>query len=224
MMTDLIAGHLDVGWASPESALSQMGSGRLRIIGVTSRERLPLLSDVPSISEADLPDFEFTGWVGLYAPAGLPAAIARRMNAALRAAVTQQEVRRRIIQMGNYDFVEDAEAFAAPDAQGRRALEQGGARGTAGIGRLRSADDARAGMCASVAHVGYGSCRSHVGGREAELDTVAGERGVGASGHGGTKGLQEGGCRDARCAADHLDEWSTSKRGRRQERSRACPR
>ncbi|MBR0650149.1 tripartite tricarboxylate transporter substrate binding protein [Roseomonas terrae] len=113
MMTDLIAGHLDVGWASPESALSQMGSGRLRIIGVTSRERLPLLSDVPSISEADLPDFEFTGWVGLYAPAGLPAAIARRMNAALRAAVTQQEVRRRIIQMGNYDFVEDAEAFAA---------------------------------------------------------------------------------------------------------------
>lgn len=113
MMTDLIAGHLDVGWASPESALSQMGSGRLRIIGVTSRERLPLLSDVPSISEADLPDFEFTGWVGLYAPAGLPGAIAQRMNDALRAAVAQQAVRQRIIQMGNYDFVEDAATFAA---------------------------------------------------------------------------------------------------------------
>lgn len=129
MMADLIAGHLNVGWGSPESALSQMNSGRIRIIGVSTRERLPLLRDVPSISEAGVPDFDFMGWVGLYGPANLPEQILVRMNAALDVAIAQPAIHQRIITMGNYGNVEGAVAFAArtraDDARWSRAAQEG---------------------------------------------------------------------------------------------------
>lgn len=54
----------------------------------------------------------FPGWLGLYAPAGLPAPVACRMIASLQAAVTQHQVHRRVIQMGNFDFVDGAETIA----------------------------------------------------------------------------------------------------------------
>lgn len=129
MMTDMIAGHLNTGWASPESALSQMNSGSIRILGVTTKERLPLLANVPSISEADVPDFDFMGWVGLYGPANLPAHILARMNAALNVAIAQPAIHQRIVSMGNYGNVEGAVAFAArtrsDDARWSRAAQEG---------------------------------------------------------------------------------------------------
>jgi tripartite-type tricarboxylate transporter receptor subunit TctC len=129
MTVDLIAGHLNIGWASPESALSQLNSSSIRIIGVTTKERLPLLRDVPSINESGVPDFDFMGWVGLYGPANLPTPIVTKINAALDAAISQPAIHQRIVAMGNYGNVEGAVAFAArtrsDDARWSRAAQEG---------------------------------------------------------------------------------------------------
>jgi tripartite-type tricarboxylate transporter receptor subunit TctC len=129
MMTDLIAGNLDLGWASPESALSQMNSGRLKILAITTRERLPLLGAVPTIAEAGFPEFDFAAWVGLYGPANLPPAIPVRLHAALEAAMAQPAIRGRIIEMGNYGVIEGPARFAertrSDDARWSRAAQEG---------------------------------------------------------------------------------------------------
>jgi tripartite-type tricarboxylate transporter receptor subunit TctC len=129
MMADLIAGHLDLGWSSPESALSQRAGGRLNILAVTTKKRLPMLGDVPTVAEAGFPDFDFTGWVGLYGPAKLPAAITDRVHAALVRAIADPVIHDRIVEMGNYGVIEGPEPFAErtrrDNARWERAVQDG---------------------------------------------------------------------------------------------------
>jgi tripartite-type tricarboxylate transporter receptor subunit TctC len=112
MMTDLIAGILNVGWGSPETVLAQMSSGKLRAIGVSSRQRLPVLPDVPAIQEVGLGDFNHTAWIGFYGPARLPPEIPARLNAALQQVVQEPALRQRLQDMGNLGVIEGPEAFA----------------------------------------------------------------------------------------------------------------
>lgn len=70
-MTDLLGGHIPVMFDSLPTVLTHVREGRLRALGVTSRERAPSLPDVPTIDEAGVKGFEATAWFGLYAPANL---------------------------------------------------------------------------------------------------------------------------------------------------------
>lgn len=87
--------------------------GRLRALATTGRERAPLLPQVPTVAESGLPDFANEFWLGLFAPARLPAEIETRMAAALRDAVAAPELRERLLALGMVPRADPPAAFAA---------------------------------------------------------------------------------------------------------------
>ena len=78
---DLMAGRIDAVISSPSSQASLAKAGKVRLVGITSRERVALLPDVQTFAEQGLPDFNSSFWVGFSAPANTPASIVSRLNA-----------------------------------------------------------------------------------------------------------------------------------------------
>lgn len=74
-LIDLIAGQVQMLFTSTISGLAHVKSGRARAIAVTSLKRMPVLPDLPTVSESGVPGFEMHNMYGAYAPAGVPAAI-----------------------------------------------------------------------------------------------------------------------------------------------------
>ena len=79
-VTDLLAGQIPLMFVDISAVLGHVRAGKLRALGVTSRNRTPLL-DVPTIAEQGLPGFEVNAWFGLLAPAGTPREVVARLNA-----------------------------------------------------------------------------------------------------------------------------------------------
>jgi tripartite-type tricarboxylate transporter receptor subunit TctC len=80
VMTALIGGEIQVYFvASMAAALPQLKAGRVRALGVATRDRLPFMPDVPSIADT-VPGYEVQGWNGMLAPAGTPRAIVDQLN------------------------------------------------------------------------------------------------------------------------------------------------
>lgn len=78
---DHIGGTLQVGIVNLPVAVPFVKSGKLKPLAVTSRKRSPLLPDVPTVAEAlGLPDYELSGWFGIFAPARTPVEIVARLN------------------------------------------------------------------------------------------------------------------------------------------------
>ena len=100
MLNDLVAGHLLAGWASPQSVMPHLASGRMRILGITSTRRSALIPDVPTIAEAGLPGYEFNAWTALLGPAGMPPAIVQRLHGAVAEACADPAVRARLNSLG----------------------------------------------------------------------------------------------------------------------------
>ena len=80
-MTDLMAGHVLVSLATAPSAVQNVKTGKVKALGVSTRQRIPALPDVPTINESGLPGYEASGYFGLVGPAGLSAAIINKINA-----------------------------------------------------------------------------------------------------------------------------------------------
>jgi tripartite-type tricarboxylate transporter receptor subunit TctC len=93
---DLLGGHIPVAFAPVPATHENAASGKLRMLAVTSAVRSTLLPDVPTIAETALPGFEAVLRYGLVAPAGTPRAIIGKLNTALNAALTSDEVRARL--------------------------------------------------------------------------------------------------------------------------------
>ena len=89
-MTDLLAGTLDVLFASSPVAVGQASNPDIKFIAVTSRYRLQDLPNVPTMEEAGLPGFDVTAWMGVPGPARLPDAIRDMLSAALVAIAKDQ--------------------------------------------------------------------------------------------------------------------------------------
>ncbi len=98
-LTDLIAGEVQVVFNPILEVMPQISAGALKPLGVTTETRSSLLPDVPAISEK-LPGFEVLTWNGLVAPAGTPAAIVEKLNAAVRKALDDPEVIARLKELG----------------------------------------------------------------------------------------------------------------------------
>jgi tripartite-type tricarboxylate transporter receptor subunit TctC len=79
--TDLMGHQTQMMVGNFAAASALLGKGRLRALAVTSKERMPSLPDVPTVSESGLPGFENTGWFGLLAPAGTPPAVLAKIQA-----------------------------------------------------------------------------------------------------------------------------------------------
>ena len=82
-MTDLLAGHVALTFATSPSAVPHAKSGKLRALAVSTAKRIAALPDVPTIAESGVPGFEASGANGLVGPAGMPAAVVDRLNAAV---------------------------------------------------------------------------------------------------------------------------------------------
>jgi tripartite-type tricarboxylate transporter receptor subunit TctC len=82
-VADLIAGQVQVVFADPVSALSQVKAGTLTALAVTSKERSPVAPDVPTVAESGYPGFDAVAWHGIMAPAGTPQPIIDKLNAAI---------------------------------------------------------------------------------------------------------------------------------------------
>ena len=111
--TDLIAGQVQSSFADFLVSLPHIQSGAIRAIAVTSRERHPLLPNVPTMHEAGLPGFEAASWQGLFAPAGTPPAILARLHAEVVAALAAPEVRDPFARQGFIVGATTPDEFAA---------------------------------------------------------------------------------------------------------------
>jgi len=78
-LPDFYAGRVHASATTPVNAIASMRSGKLRGLGVTSKERMPNLPDLPSISET-LPSYDFSSWMGFTGPRGIPPAIVGKLN------------------------------------------------------------------------------------------------------------------------------------------------
>jgi tripartite-type tricarboxylate transporter receptor subunit TctC len=97
---DAIAGQIPLAVVDLPSALQQIKAGKLIAFAVTSRERLPMLPDVPTVAEAGLPGYDSTGWFGVVAPADTPAPVVARLNAEINAALNDEQVKTAMRNLG----------------------------------------------------------------------------------------------------------------------------
>ncbi len=79
-MTDLMAGRVDMLFASVLETIPYVNSGKLRALAVTSAQRVEALPDVPTLAEAGVQGYEASSWFGLLAPAGTPPAIVDKIQ------------------------------------------------------------------------------------------------------------------------------------------------
>ena len=113
MMTDLIGGHIKLGFNPIPVSRSALEGKLVRALAVTSARRSSFMPDLPTLSEAGLPDFDAVLTYGLVAPAGTPRAIVERLNAALRSALATDAVRQRLLQDGAEPIPNTPEEHAA---------------------------------------------------------------------------------------------------------------
>jgi tripartite-type tricarboxylate transporter receptor subunit TctC len=111
-MTDVIGGQVDVAILSAASVLPQVRGGKLTPVAVTSAKRAPTLPDTPTLDESGLKGLDVNVWLGLFAPAGTPAAIVARLNAEVNKVLQMPDVRERIAAQGVSPAGGTSEAFA----------------------------------------------------------------------------------------------------------------
>lgn len=99
-MTDVLSGQSDMMFVSPVTALPHIKSGKVKALGVSVAERIPVLPDVPTLAEAGVTGFDIGIWFGFLYPAKTPAAVIARVNAELQKILQIPEVRRQILDMG----------------------------------------------------------------------------------------------------------------------------
>lgn len=93
IMAALLSNEVQIYFNVPISALSQIRSGKVRALGVSTPERLAVLPDVPTISESGLPGYEAIGWNGILAPAKTPRPIVERLHKEVVAALKAPDIR-----------------------------------------------------------------------------------------------------------------------------------
>ncbi|MFM9886593.1 MAG: Bug family tripartite tricarboxylate transporter substrate binding protein [Burkholderiales bacterium] len=90
---DLLAGHVMTGFLAPSAVAQHVKAGKLRALALADPSRIGILPDVPTTTEAGLPALQATGWNGLYAPAGTPEPVIRRLHAELAKALAAPDIR-----------------------------------------------------------------------------------------------------------------------------------
>jgi tripartite-type tricarboxylate transporter receptor subunit TctC len=99
-MQDLLGGQIELMFENLPTAIAQVRAGKVRSIGMTSRERSPSMPEVPTLAETGVPGFEATAWFTIAAPAKVPADIIRKLNADMNAFLKAPEMQQRWVDMG----------------------------------------------------------------------------------------------------------------------------
>ncbi len=126
-MTDLMGGQVDVFFDNLSSSLAQYRAGRIKILGVASRERLPILPGVPSLHEAGVSGFQSVTWNVLAGPDRLPDSIAQQLSQAVADALKLPDVQKKYVDLGGQPWgttpAEAAGFIAQERARWRKVIE-----------------------------------------------------------------------------------------------------
>jgi tripartite-type tricarboxylate transporter receptor subunit TctC len=112
-LNDLVGGHVAMMFATMASAVGLARSDKVRALAVTGARRSPLFTEVPTVAEAGLPGYAAELHYGIVAPAGTPPTVVARLNAALNAALADEDVRRRLATDGAEALPSTPQEYAA---------------------------------------------------------------------------------------------------------------
>ena len=112
-LTDLMGGQVQVMVADLGTSRTHIEAGRLRALGVTPEKRTALMPNLPSISEAGLPGFDLTSWVGLLGPIGMPKQTVAKLHHQLKTTLARRQVQQRMAALGYEAVPSSPEEFRA---------------------------------------------------------------------------------------------------------------
>jgi tripartite-type tricarboxylate transporter receptor subunit TctC len=123
-LQDLVAGQIDMTIASPITSLPLVGAGSIKAYAVTGTRRLAVAPDIPTVSEAGLPEIYIPGWAGLWAPSGTPSAVIAKLNSGVRAALADPAMAARLAGVGLEIFPPEQQTPEALGALQRAEIEK----------------------------------------------------------------------------------------------------
>ncbi len=115
-LIDLLGGHIDLSFPSISASVAQIKEGKLRALGVTKARRVPMLPDVPPISDG-VPGYEVVGWYGIVGPAGMPREVTQKISTEISRMLATPDVHERLLREGAEPIGGTPESFAAFLAQ-----------------------------------------------------------------------------------------------------------
>lgn len=99
-LTDVMGRQVEMTFISTVSVMPFIKAGRVRALALTGGDRTPVMPQIPTFREAGFPDFEMTGWYGLWAAAKTPPAIVNRIHGEIRHAVASPEMKAKLDELG----------------------------------------------------------------------------------------------------------------------------
>ncbi|MDM0109086.1 tripartite tricarboxylate transporter substrate binding protein [Variovorax sp. J22R24] len=112
-LTDLMGGQIQLFFDAPTGLINQGKAGKVRLIGVASDRRLPVLPEVPTFIEQGFPGFTGSTWAGMLAPAGTPREIVKRMSEEVARIIKSDETKAKLEAMGTFPAGSTPEEFDA---------------------------------------------------------------------------------------------------------------
>jgi tripartite-type tricarboxylate transporter receptor subunit TctC len=100
LLTDLLTARVDMAFDAYAVYEEHIKSGKLRLIAITSKKRMPWLPNTPTIAESGLPSYEVSNWLGLVGPVGMPSEVLRTINAAWAKIVSAQTLKQPLFELG----------------------------------------------------------------------------------------------------------------------------
>ena len=111
-MVDLVGGQIDMVFETVAAARPMIDGKRVKVLGVTSKNRLSNMPDAPSLAEAGVPGFEMQSWQGVFAPAGTPKAVVDRLDKEIASIVAMPDVKEKLRNLGVEPDGRSSERFA----------------------------------------------------------------------------------------------------------------
>ncbi|HXF15778.1 MAG TPA: tripartite tricarboxylate transporter substrate binding protein, partial [Burkholderiales bacterium] len=99
-VNDLMGGQVNLMFDNAPNVLQQVRAGKLRALAISSKQRSPIVKELPSVAEAGVPGFDVSVWFGVMAPAGTPRAVIHQLNAQINAILQLPQIRQAFASQG----------------------------------------------------------------------------------------------------------------------------
>jgi tripartite-type tricarboxylate transporter receptor subunit TctC len=99
-MTALVSGDIQAGFVSPISSMPFIKAGKVKALAIADQERLPALPSLPTVAESGYPGFSATGWNAIFAPAGTPKEVIKKLNVAINQALKDPDLQKKFLDQG----------------------------------------------------------------------------------------------------------------------------
>ena len=104
-MIDLLAGNVQLIFATVSTAITHVNGGRIRALAVTSAKRVEQFAELPTVAEAGVPDYAVDNWYGFFAPRGAPKAIVAKLHTEINRSLLLPDVKERLAGLGIFPFL-----------------------------------------------------------------------------------------------------------------------